>query len=79
MLGKDDASKGVWDRLSKYITPKGMDSSWEGDILDSIFELGSETYEGAKREHTRKLTAGDLPTSLSPDAGSLISLHSEAV
>lgn len=56
-----------------------MDSSWEGEILDSIFKLGSETYVGAKWEHTRKPTAADLPTSLSPDAGSLISLYSEAV
>ena len=48
VLGRDNASERVWDRLSKDITLKGMDSSWEGEILDSIFEfrLGSKTYVG---------------------------------
>lgn len=63
MLGKDDTSKYAWDRLSKDITHKGMDTNWEREILDIIFEMGSETDVGAKREHNSKLTVANLPTS----------------
>ena len=42
MLGRGDTSKCVRDRPSKGIAHKGMGASWEGEILDSIFEMGSE-------------------------------------
>lgn len=42
MLARDNTRKYIRDRLSKGITLKGMDSSWEGEISDSILDIGSE-------------------------------------
>ena len=42
MLARDNTRKYVRDKLSKDITLKGIDSSWEGEISDSIFDIGSE-------------------------------------
>jgi len=44
MLARCNTRKYVRDRLSKDINLKGIDSSWEGEISDSIFDMGSERY-----------------------------------
>lgn len=42
---------------------KEMRANVESAILDSIFEMGLDTYVEAKREHTSKLTVAHPPTS----------------
>ena len=59
ILGSDQTSRRGWDRLSKDLTLNGVGSSWEGEVSDSIFELGAETYVGAKRED-RSTSMGKL-------------------
>ena len=46
MPGRYNISKHVRGRPSQGITLKGMNSSWEGEVANSIFELGSGRYVG---------------------------------
>jgi len=43
MLGRGNTSKYIGDRPSKYVILKKIDSSWEGEVSDSISETGSDT------------------------------------